>query len=221
MEAPLTRQQLARASEVFVTNSVHGIMPVRAVTGSAATWPAGPAARRIAALLAARPAGAMPARRSGLADTDGLADTERSRSSHARPMAILVDNYGSFTCNLAHLLLAQHCQVEVIRNDEVAAEDIAAFGPAGIVISPGPCAPADADADISIDTVRRCSASASATRSSRPLTAARSSRHPGPSTGRHHPSLTTAAASSTACRSASRPPATTRSSLRRTRSRPA
>jgi anthranilate synthase component 2 len=67
---------------------------------------------------------------------------------------ILVDNYDSFTYNLAHLLLGAGCEVEVVRNDEVAAADIAALRPAGIVISPGPCAPAEAG--ISIEVVREC-----------------------------------------------------------------
>jgi anthranilate synthase/aminodeoxychorismate synthase-like glutamine amidotransferase len=69
---------------------------------------------------------------------------------------VLVDNYDSFTYNLAHLLITSGCQVEVVRNDEVAARDIASFGPAGIVISPGPGTPADAG--ISIETVRACAA---------------------------------------------------------------
>ncbi len=58
--------------------------------------------------------------------------------------------------SLAHLLLSGGCQVAVVRNDEVSAQDIAAAGPFGIVISPGPCAPADAR--ISIATVRACGA---------------------------------------------------------------
>jgi len=69
-------------------------------------------------------------------------------------LIVLVDNYDSFTYNLAHLLLGTGCAVEVVRNDEVAAADIAAQRPAGIVISPGPCAPAEAG--ISVDVVREC-----------------------------------------------------------------
>ena len=71
-------------------------------------------------------------------------------------MIVLIDNYDSFTYNLAHLLLRQRCQVEVVRNDEICARDVAGFGPAGIVISPGPGTPADAGA--SIDIVRACAA---------------------------------------------------------------
>ena len=65
-----------------------------------------------------------------------------------------IDNYDSFTWNLAHLLDSAGCLVEVVRNDEVTAAQVAGAAPAGVVISPGPCAPAEAG--ISIDVVRRC-----------------------------------------------------------------
>jgi anthranilate synthase component 2 len=68
------------------------------------------------------------------------------------PLVILVDNYDSFTYNLAHLLQEAGCRVEVVRNDEVPADQITNSGAHGVVISPGPCAPADAG--ISIDVVR-------------------------------------------------------------------
>jgi para-aminobenzoate synthetase / 4-amino-4-deoxychorismate lyase len=133
--ARMTPAHLRRASEVFVTNAMHGAIPVRAVAGTAA-WEAGPvtAAMRLS-------------RRDGAA---------RDRAAPDRPLAVVIDNYDSFTYNLAHLLLRNRCQVEVIRNDEVTAEDIADFRPDGIVISPGPCTPADAG--ISVDTVRICGA---------------------------------------------------------------
>ncbi|WP_424564384.1 anthranilate synthase component II [Trebonia sp.] len=67
---------------------------------------------------------------------------------------MLVDNYDSFTWNLAHLLDSAGCLVEVVRNDEVTAAQVAGAGSAGVVISPGPCAPAEAG--ISIDVVRSC-----------------------------------------------------------------
>jgi anthranilate synthase/aminodeoxychorismate synthase-like glutamine amidotransferase len=76
------------------------------------------------------------------------------RDDTGRPVIVLIDNYDSFTYNLAHLLLRGGCQVEVVRNDEVAACDIAGFRPDGVVISPGPGTPADAG--ISVDTVRLC-----------------------------------------------------------------
>jgi para-aminobenzoate synthetase/4-amino-4-deoxychorismate lyase len=73
-----------------------------------------------------------------------------------RPLVVLIDNYDSFTYNLAHLLSEAGCEVEVISNDEVEAADVAAAHPAGIVISPGPCAPAQAG--ISVDVIRACGA---------------------------------------------------------------
>jgi anthranilate synthase/aminodeoxychorismate synthase-like glutamine amidotransferase len=69
-------------------------------------------------------------------------------------VVVLIDNYDSFTYNLAHLLLSLGGCVEVVRNDEVGAVDVAGFGPAGVVISPGPGTPADAG--VSIETVQAC-----------------------------------------------------------------
>ena len=69
---------------------------------------------------------------------------------------MLIDNYDSFTYNLAHMLLTGGCHVEIVRNDQASADQVAAFAPAGIVISPGPGAPADAG--ISVDVVRVCGA---------------------------------------------------------------
>jgi anthranilate synthase/aminodeoxychorismate synthase-like glutamine amidotransferase len=73
-----------------------------------------------------------------------------------RPLVVLLDNYDSFTGNLAHLLQIAGARVEVVRNDEVTAAAIIDGGPAGVVISPGPCAPAEAG--ISIATVTACAA---------------------------------------------------------------
>jgi anthranilate synthase/aminodeoxychorismate synthase-like glutamine amidotransferase len=149
-EMPVSRPQLLYASEVFVTNSVHGVVPVRSLRGTEAAWAAGPVTSRLRQALARRPASspapakpAEPVRRTLAADRSG-------------PVIILLDNYDSFTYNLAHLLLGQAAQVEVVRNDEVSAADIAAFGPDGIVISPGPGTPADAG--ISVGTVQACAA---------------------------------------------------------------
>jgi anthranilate synthase component 2 len=77
-----------------------------------------------------------------------------AKAGVAQPLVILVDNYDSFTYNLAHLLQGAGCRVEVVRNDEVPADEVGRSGASGVVISPGPCAPADAG--ISIDVVRAC-----------------------------------------------------------------
>ena len=71
------------------------------------------------------------------------------------PAIVLIDNYDSFTYNLAHLLLRTGCHVEVVRNDEVSARH-RGIRPDGIVISPGPGTPADAG--ISVAAVRACGA---------------------------------------------------------------
>jgi len=54
---------------------------------------------------------------------------------------LLLDNYDSFTYNLAQYLGELGCQVEVHRNDRISVEQIAQRKPERIVISPGPCTP--------------------------------------------------------------------------------
>src|SRR5258706_1941949 len=67
-------------------------------------------------------------------------------------MILMIDNYDSFTWNLVQYLGELGADVKVFRNDEIAAADIAAMGPKGIVISPGPCTPTEAG--ISLAAVR-------------------------------------------------------------------
>jgi|SRR5450755_1555245 para-aminobenzoate synthetase / 4-amino-4-deoxychorismate lyase len=154
-ETPLSRQRLLDATEVFVTNSVQGVVPVRSLVGTTAAWKAGPIAGRLQAALARRPAGPYsPAARPAPGRGPGRAPA--ARAAGTRPVIVLLDNYDSFTYNLAHLLLSHGCQVVVVRNDEISAREIADFRPGGIVISPGPGTPADAG--VSIDTVRACAA---------------------------------------------------------------
>ncbi len=59
-------------------------------------------------------------------------------------MILLLDNYDSFTYNLAQYLGELGCQVEVHRNDRISVEQIAQRKPDRIVISPGPCTPQEA-----------------------------------------------------------------------------
>jgi len=151
---PLSRARLRAASEVFVTNAVHGVAPVRSMAGRPAAWPAGPVAGRIAASLARQPFSRRETAAARHADRRPPASAPGRRRDRAGPVTVLIDNYDSFTYNLAHMLTASGCRVEVVRNDEVSAQQVASFGPAGVVISPGPCAPADAG--ISVDVVRAC-----------------------------------------------------------------
>jgi anthranilate synthase/aminodeoxychorismate synthase-like glutamine amidotransferase len=66
---------------------------------------------------------------------------------------LLIDNYDSFTYNLAHLFGALGCEVEVRRNDAVDPDEAEALAPSHLLISPGPGRPADAGATVEI--VRR------------------------------------------------------------------
>ncbi|HEX7164934.1 MAG TPA: aminodeoxychorismate synthase component I [Trebonia sp.] len=154
-QKPLTLDELAQASEVFVTNAVVGVLPVTAVETVRRTWRPGPVAATLAAALAARPADApsAPAAVARLARPHGGASA-RAASRAAPPLVILIDNYDSFTWNLAHMLDTAGARVEVVRNDEVTASQIVEAGPACVVISPGPCAPAEAG--ISIAAVTAC-----------------------------------------------------------------
>jgi anthranilate synthase/aminodeoxychorismate synthase-like glutamine amidotransferase len=66
---------------------------------------------------------------------------------------LLLDNYDSFTYNLAQYLGELGCAVEVHRNDKISVEEIQRRKPEKIVISPGPCTPQDAG--ICVDLVPR------------------------------------------------------------------
>ena len=61
---------------------------------------------------------------------------------------LMVDNYDSFTYNIVQYFGELGAQVEVFRNDEITVADIQARPNAGqldrLVISPGPCSPAEA-----------------------------------------------------------------------------
>ncbi|HEY2462066.1 MAG TPA: aminodeoxychorismate/anthranilate synthase component II [Candidatus Acidoferrum sp.] len=68
-------------------------------------------------------------------------------------MILLLDNYDSFTYNLAQYLGELGCDVEVHRNDKISVDEIARRKPERIVISPGPCTPQDAG--ICIELIQR------------------------------------------------------------------
>jgi anthranilate synthase component 2 len=65
-------------------------------------------------------------------------------------MMLLIDNYDSFTYNLAHLFGALGVEVRVLRNDEVTADEAEQLAPAQLVVSPGPGRPADAGVSIAV-----------------------------------------------------------------------
>jgi anthranilate synthase component 2 len=57
---------------------------------------------------------------------------------------LMIDNYDSFTFNIVQYFAELGAQVEVVRNDEISLEQIAALRPDRLVVSPGPCSPAEA-----------------------------------------------------------------------------
>ncbi|NMF97901.1 aminodeoxychorismate/anthranilate synthase component II [Aromatoleum toluolicum] len=67
-------------------------------------------------------------------------------------MLLMIDNYDSFTYNLVQYFGELGAQVKVYRNDEITLEQIALMKPEQLVISPGPCTPAEAG--ISVPAIR-------------------------------------------------------------------
>ena len=59
-------------------------------------------------------------------------------------MLLMIDNYDSFTYNLVQYFGELGEEVRVFRNDEITVEAIAALQPDRLVVSPGPCSPAEA-----------------------------------------------------------------------------
>jgi len=59
-------------------------------------------------------------------------------------MIALIDNYDSFTYNLAQYLGELGAEVRVFRNDQISVDEIAALAPSHVVLSPGPGTPDDA-----------------------------------------------------------------------------
>jgi len=69
---------------------------------------------------------------------------------------LMIDNYDSFTWNLVQYLGELGEQVRTVRNDAITLDEVAALAPERIVISPGPCTPAEAG--ISLALIERFSA---------------------------------------------------------------
>jgi anthranilate synthase component 2 len=65
---------------------------------------------------------------------------------------LMIDNYDSFTYNLVQYFGELGADVEVFRNDEVTIDGIAQRKPDRLVVSPGPCSPAEAG--ISVEAIR-------------------------------------------------------------------
>jgi anthranilate synthase/aminodeoxychorismate synthase-like glutamine amidotransferase len=67
-------------------------------------------------------------------------------------MILMIDNYDSFTYNLVQYLGELGADVRVYRNDQITVAEIERLAPTQIVISPGPCTPAEAG--ISCEVIR-------------------------------------------------------------------
>jgi anthranilate synthase component 2 len=65
-------------------------------------------------------------------------------------MILLIDNYDSFTYNLVQRLgeIDPSLDLQVVRNDKITVEEIAARRPTHIIISPGPCTPNEAGVSV-------------------------------------------------------------------------
>lgn len=70
-------------------------------------------------------------------------------------MIVMIDNYDSFVFNVARYFERLGLDMRVLRNDAASVEAIVDMAPSAVVISPGPCAPAQAG--ISTEVVRRLS----------------------------------------------------------------
>jgi anthranilate synthase component II len=68
-------------------------------------------------------------------------------------MILVIDNYDSFTYNLVQYLGEMGADIKVVRNDELAPEDILRMKPDHILISPGPCSPKEAG--VSVEVIRQ------------------------------------------------------------------
>ncbi len=139
-ERPVALAELAQARELFTTSSIRGVQPVVAVVGIGA-WPVGRTTGWTRETLA----------RPGSGDPPTTPD-ERRTDAHV----LILDNYDSFTYNLAQRLRGLGAAVDVVRNDHIDVSTLAAGAGDGsfthLVISPGPGTPDDAG--VSVAAVR-------------------------------------------------------------------
>ena len=151
----ISRVDLADAAEVFVTNSLRGVMPIVACEG-VGVWHIGRTTMWLRERL--RDFWHHPHPGGDLASTTGLTLDAKSPAKWAKgARVLLIDNYDSFVYNLAQYFAELGAATEVIRNDAVSVEDLAARQRRGefthLVVSPGPGTPADAG--ISSEAIRR------------------------------------------------------------------
>jgi anthranilate synthase/aminodeoxychorismate synthase-like glutamine amidotransferase len=68
-------------------------------------------------------------------------------------MILMIDNYDSFTYNLVQYLGELGQDLRVVRNDDMSADELVDLAPSKVVVSPGPCTPAEAG--VSVEAIRR------------------------------------------------------------------
>jgi anthranilate synthase/aminodeoxychorismate synthase-like glutamine amidotransferase len=66
---------------------------------------------------------------------------------------LVLDNYDSFTWNLVQYVGELGCEPDVVRNDEATPDELLDRAPERVVVSPGPCSPAEAG--VSVAAIRR------------------------------------------------------------------
>jgi anthranilate synthase/aminodeoxychorismate synthase-like glutamine amidotransferase len=66
---------------------------------------------------------------------------------------LLIDNYDSFTYNLVQYLGELGADIDVVRNDAEGVDELLAREPERVIVSPGPCTPAEAG--VSVEAIRR------------------------------------------------------------------
>src|SRR5919202_3244092 len=73
---------------------------------------------------------------------------ERTVKSDRGARLLVVDNYDSFTYNLVQYLGELGAELDVVRNDVARAEELVERAPERVVVSPGPCTPAEAGVSV-------------------------------------------------------------------------
>ncbi len=137
-ERRLTTDDLARATEVFATNALRGVVPVLGCDGIG-RWNAG----RITQWLRSRWVGGRSAS-SSQANTVAEPSTAYGRGKNSARV-LLIDNYDSFVHNLAQYFGELGAAATVVRNDEISVAQLVAAQQCGeithLVVSPGPGTP--------------------------------------------------------------------------------
>jgi para-aminobenzoate synthetase/4-amino-4-deoxychorismate lyase len=142
----LTLDDLATATEVFVTNALRGVVPVVGCDG-VGTWPVGRTTTWLRDEL-------TRSRRPGPGSSSPRA---RGRAGAQAARVLFIDNYDSFVYNLVQYAGELGAAAEVVRNDAITVDELVAARHRGdfthLVVSPGPGSPAEAG--ISREAIRR------------------------------------------------------------------